>query len=123
MTLLYVLRVLLLSTRPGGQFAAAVGIHLILCAFLAGLLFVHQAIVPAVYNSIRSSLISGTAVFFAPLLLACIGLHLNLAAAEEFPCFSRYWRYPRPSANACALGCLPTRSDFRRDKPSVLAPR
>ncbi len=67
--------------------ADALGLHFILGAFAAGLLFRRRFAGMETYNEIRKRVSAVTFGFLAPLFFASIGLHLDLSAVTGIPVF------------------------------------
>ena len=67
--------------------AEALGMHFLIGAFAAGVLFTRNTIDAKVYKRLRNQFEALTLGFFAPVFFASIGIHLDLTAAVEIPVF------------------------------------
>ena len=67
--------------------AEVLGMHFLIGAFAAGVLFTRNTIDADVYKRLRSQFEALTLGFFAPVFFASIGIHLDLTAAIEIPAF------------------------------------
>lgn len=70
-----------------GLLAHALGLHLIIGAFTAGIFFGPGVVGKKNYESVRSKVSGVTFGFFAPLFFASIGFELDLKAVTEVPLF------------------------------------
>lgn len=67
--------------------AEALGMHFLIGAFAAGVLFTRNTIDADAYSRLRTQFEALTLGFFAPVFFASIGIHLDLTAAIEIPWF------------------------------------
>jgi Kef-type K+ transport system membrane component KefB len=67
--------------------AEALGMHFLIGAFAAGVLFTRNTIDAEAYKRLRNQFEALTLGFFAPVFFASIGIHLDLTAAVEIPVF------------------------------------
>jgi Kef-type K+ transport system membrane component KefB len=67
--------------------AELLGMHFLIGAFAAGVLFTRNTIDPEAYSKLRTQFEALTLGFLAPVFFASIGLNLDLAAAVEIPVF------------------------------------
>ena len=67
--------------------AELLGMHFLIGAFAAGVLFTRNTIDPDAYGRLRSQFEALTLGFLAPVFFASIGIHLDLTAAFEVPLF------------------------------------
>jgi Kef-type K+ transport system membrane component KefB len=65
--------------------AELLGMHFVVGAFMAGLLFTRQSINKSTYESLTNHLEGMTVGFFAPVFFASIGMHLDISAVTETP--------------------------------------
>ena len=78
---------LLIAALAYATLAELLGVHFILGAFMAGLLFGRRTVLASDYEAVRKRLKGVTTGFFAPVFFAGIGLHLSGAALMEVPGF------------------------------------
>jgi Kef-type K+ transport system membrane component KefB len=78
---------LLIAALAYATLAELLGVHFILGAFMAGLLFGRRTVLASDYEAVRKRLKGVTTGFFAPVFFAGIGLHLSGAALLEVPGF------------------------------------
>lgn len=67
--------------------AEALGLHFILGAFTAGILFDRRHTRPAVYKEVERRVSAVTLGFLAPIFFASVGMHLDLGAVTSSPLF------------------------------------
>jgi Kef-type K+ transport system membrane component KefB len=67
--------------------AEVLGMHYIIGAFVAGVIFVRRGVQPKVYSQVRDSMKAITTGFLAPIFFVSIGLHLELSAFTTIPVF------------------------------------
>jgi len=67
--------------------AEGLGLHFVLGAFAAGLLFERRVAGKKAYNAVRRRLSAVTMGFFAPIFFASVGMQLDPAAALHIPLF------------------------------------
>jgi Kef-type K+ transport system membrane component KefB len=65
--------------------AEALGMHFVVGAFMAGLLFTRKSVDQSTYESLTKHLEGMTVGFFAPIFFASIGMHLDVSAITEIP--------------------------------------
>lgn len=78
---------LLLAGLAFALLAETLGLHFILGAFVAGLLFERRIAGDETYEEVRKRVSAITAGFLAPIFFASIGMHLDLGAVTEVPVF------------------------------------
>ena len=76
---------LLISACAYAVFAEMLGLHFIVGAFTAGLMFEQQHAGRDSYRDVKSKLNAITAGFMAPVFFASIGLNLDISAFAEIP--------------------------------------
>lgn len=67
--------------------AELLGMHFLIGAFAAGVLFTRNTIDAEAYGRLKTQFEALTLGFFAPVFFASIGIHLDLSAAFEIPFF------------------------------------
>jgi len=67
--------------------AEALGMHFLIGAFSAGVVFTRQVVGEDTYEMLREQTRALTVGFLAPVFFASIGIHLNIAAVLEAPLF------------------------------------
>lgn len=67
--------------------AELLGMHFLIGAFAAGVLFTRSAAGEEVYEDVRKQMEKITLGFLAPIFFASIGMHLDVQAATEIPLF------------------------------------
>jgi Kef-type K+ transport system membrane component KefB len=70
-----------------GLFAEAVGLHIIIGAFVAGLFIRQELIHPKVYHKIEDRLFGISYSFLGPIFFATLAFHLDLTALQNIPIF------------------------------------
>lgn len=78
---------LLLAALAFSLLAEWVGLHFILGAFIAGLLFERRFAGQAHYEEVRKRISAITVGFLAPIFFASIGMHLDISAVTTIPLF------------------------------------
>lgn len=78
---------LIVAALAFAALAQALGLHFVLGAFAAGLLFERRFAGNKSYNAVRRRLSAITLGFFAPIFFAAIGMQLDLRAFHHIPLF------------------------------------
>jgi Kef-type K+ transport system membrane component KefB len=78
---------LLVAALAFGVVAEFLGLHFILGAFTAGLLFERRIAGSDVYEEVKKRISAVTLGFLAPVFFASIGMHLDISAVTQIPLF------------------------------------
>ncbi len=78
---------LLLAALAFAVLAEVLGLHFVLGAFVAGLLFERRIAGREVYEEVKKRIAAVTVGFLAPIFFASIGIHLDMSAVTKVPVF------------------------------------